>query len=70
MRFILVADFGVQQAGALLANHFQHGQHGITMDASEPFNGTDANTLNKQVRDLDGLFQRQAQIVQRLFWNV
>jgi hypothetical protein len=40
------------------------------MDASKPFNRPDADTLNKQVRDLDGLFQRQAQIVQRLFWNV
>jgi hypothetical protein len=65
-----IADALVEQPGALLAYHFQDGQHGVTMDAGEPFNGAHAHTFNQQVRNLHGLFKWHAQIVQRTGGNV
>ena len=59
----MIADALIHQPGALLAGHFEHVKHGVTMDLGEPFNGADADALNEHVNDLNRLVKREPQRV-------
>jgi hypothetical protein len=61
-----IADSGIMESGALLANGFNDAQNGVLVQSSQTAGGANANTLTKQPDNFIDLFGFDSQAVQRL----
>ena len=53
-RHINIADFSVQQSGAMVARCFQDAKHCSLIQSRQASGGTDANGFGNHFNDLDG----------------
>ena len=61
-----IADSGIMESGALLANGFDDAQNCFLFEAGQTANGTDADALTKQPDNFIDLLGFNSQAVQRL----